>query len=176
MSPINGVICNLITFYNKNLEINKNLNSLLIRHVLTNDSNSLLLFGDTGDGKLFSNRIEEKIKLINLSLEITERKLPILVGLFGNTADDILNQMEIIGKNFEDLNYLILPPFSEKLTIDAMESHLETILGASNPKNQIYFNNTPLISRNNEIEPDLVKKLLEFPNLKGLIDSFYKRR
>ncbi|MFX1487562.1 MAG: dihydrodipicolinate synthase family protein, partial [Promethearchaeota archaeon] len=173
MTPIYGVICNLITFYNKNLEIIEKLNSLLIRHVLTNDSNSLLLFGDTGDGRLFSNKIEEKIKLINLSMNLTERKLPLLIGLFGNSADDILNQMDILGKNFEGLNYLIYPPFSEKLTLDTMETHLETILGASNPKNQIYFNNNPLLSGGNEIEPDLLKKLLEFPNLKGLNDSFY---
>lgn len=162
-----------MTFYNKNYEIIEKLNSLLIRHVLTNDSNSLLLFGDTGDGRLFSNKIEEKIKLINISLNITERKLPILIGLFGDTTDDILNQMDILGKNFEELNYLIFPPFSKKLTLDTMETHLETILGASNPKNKIYFNNNPFLSGGNEIEPDLLKKLLEFPNLKGLNDSFY---
>jgi dihydrodipicolinate synthase/N-acetylneuraminate lyase/aminoglycoside phosphotransferase (APT) family kinase protein len=173
MSPINGVICNLITFYNKKLEIIENLNSLLIRHVLTNDSNSLLLFGDIGKGYLFSDRIEEKIKLIDLSLNITERKIPILVGLFGNSPDEILNQMDILRKKFEDLNYLIFPPISEKITLDSLESYLETILGASDPKSHLYLNNNPLLSGNNEIEPELLKNLIEFPNLKGLNDSFY---
>ena len=74
MPHINGVICNAQTFYKRNFEIDKNLNSLLIRHILTNDANSILLFGSMEDHSLFSNKIEEKIKLIDLVLEITEKK------------------------------------------------------------------------------------------------------
>ena len=53
MPQINGVICNTLTFYNKDHEIMQNVNSLLLRHILTNDVSSLLLFGSTGETELF---------------------------------------------------------------------------------------------------------------------------
>ena len=173
MSPINGIICNVMTFFNNDMEIIENLNSLLIRHVLTNDSNSLLFFGSTGEGDLFSNKIEEKVKLIDLALKITEGKNPILVGLYGNDVNDILDQIDTFGRKFEDINYLISPPLSEKVPSDDMKSYFENILGAVNPKFQIYLSNNPLLSARNEIEPDLLTELIEFNNLKGINDSFY---
>ncbi|UCD01286.1 MAG: dihydrodipicolinate synthase family protein [Promethearchaeota archaeon] len=171
MPPLNGIICDTLTFYNKDFRIIKNLNSLLIRHVLTNDANSLLFFGRLGDGDLFSTG--EKIRLIELALEITEKRVPILVGIFGNEIDGVLNQIENLGKKFEDINFMISPPFSEKLSIDAMKSYFENILGSNSFKNQIYLINNPPQFAGNEIEPNLLKNLIEFTNLKGLNDSFY---
>ncbi|MFX0138984.1 MAG: dihydrodipicolinate synthase family protein, partial [Candidatus Hodarchaeota archaeon] len=171
MSPINGIICDTLTFYNKDFGIIKSLNSLLIRHILTNDANSLLLFGSLGDGDLFS--IAEKIRLIEIVLEITKKNVPILIGIYANQIDKILNQIETLGKKFGDLNFMISPPISEKISIDAMKSYFENILGSINLKNQIYLINNPPLFAGNEIEADLLKKLKEFTNLKGLNDSFY---
>lgn len=168
---INGVICNALTFYNKDLEMIEILNSLLLRHILTNDANSLLLFGNTGDGVLFS--ITEKMKFIEIAKEITEKKIPILVGIYGNQVDNIIDQIEIIGKKFEDLNFMISPPISEKKSTDTIKSYFENILGSVNPKNKIYLINNPLQFAGNEIESDLLQNLMEFTNLKGLNDSFY---
>ncbi|MFX0103972.1 MAG: dihydrodipicolinate synthase family protein [Candidatus Hodarchaeota archaeon] len=171
MPKINGIICDTLTFYDKDFGIIKSLNSLLIRHILTNDANSLLLFGSLGDNDLFS--IGEKIKLIEIALEITEKNVPILVGIYGNQIDKVLNQIENLGKNFQDLNFMISPPFSEKIPIDNMKSYFENILGSISLKNQIYLINNPLLFAGNEIEPDLLKNLIKYTNLKGLNDSFY---
>ena len=78
MPPINGVICKALTFYNNDFEIIESLKSLLIRHILTNDANSLLLFGNANESNLIP--LNEKIKLIELILEITQKKVPILIG------------------------------------------------------------------------------------------------
>ena len=80
MSPINGVICDALTFFNKNGEIIENLNSLLIRHILTNDANAILLFGRMGDGRLFLNNLEEMSKLIDITLNFSENRIPVLIG------------------------------------------------------------------------------------------------
>ena len=173
MQQINGVICNAITFFNRNNEIIKNLNSLLIRHILTNDANALLLFGSMGDRPLFSSKIEEKIKLIDIAMELTAKKIPILVGIYGADADEIIQQIENLGKNFDELNYMIPPPISENLSSEGIRSYFENILGSINPRNQIYLYNNPLQFVKNEIEPNWLKKLTEFPNLRGLNDSFY---
>jgi len=149
----------------------ESLNSLLLRHILTNDANSLLLFGNTGDGVLFS--ITEKMKFIETAKEITEKKVPIFIGIYGNQVDNIIDQIENIGKKFEDLNFMISPPISEKKSTDSIKSYFENILGSVNPKNQIYLINDPLQFAGNEIESDLLQNLMEFTNLKGLNDSFY---
>lgn len=171
MPQITGVICDAITFYNKNFEIINNLNSLLIRHILTNDANSLLLFGSIGEGNLIS--ITEKIKLIELVLEITKKKIPILIGIYDDHIDKVIDQIENLGKKFEDLNFMISPPLLEKKSIETIKSYFENILGSINPKNQIYLINNPPQFAGNEIEPNLLKSLMEYPNLKGLNDSYY---
>ncbi|MFX0137963.1 MAG: dihydrodipicolinate synthase family protein [Candidatus Hodarchaeota archaeon] len=171
MPPITGVICNALTFYNNNFEINKELNSLLIHHILTNDANSLLLFGNSNDANLLS--MIEKIKLIDLLLEITQKKIPILIGIYDDYPDEVIDQIENLGKKFEDLNFMISPPLLEKKSIETIKSYFENILSSINPKNQIYLINNPPQFAGNEIEPNLLKNLMEYPNLKGLNDSYY---
>jgi dihydrodipicolinate synthase/N-acetylneuraminate lyase len=161
MPQINGVICNALTFFNRSGEIIKNLNSLLIRHILTNDVNNLLLFGSIGEGRLFSNKIDEKIKLIDIAMELTEKKNPILVGIYGNTADDIIKQIENLGKKYDEISFMITPPISEKISSDAVESYFENILGSVSPKNQIYLYNNPLQCARNEIDPNWLKNLTQ---------------
>ncbi|MHA2007958.1 MAG: dihydrodipicolinate synthase family protein [Promethearchaeota archaeon] len=173
MTKIKGVICNTITFYDRNFKIIEKLNSLLFRHILTNDANGLLLFGSIGDGILFSDKIEEKIKLINLALKITEKQIPLLIGVYGASIDDVINQIEHLRKHFDDLNYLISPPISEKFPVEDISAYFENILGSISPKSQVYLYNDPNQFARNEIDPKMLENLTEFSNLKGLNDSFY---
>ncbi|MHA2048014.1 MAG: dihydrodipicolinate synthase family protein [Promethearchaeota archaeon] len=173
MAQINGVICDTLTFSDKNNEIVKSLNSLLIRHILTNDADCLLLFGSMGDGKVFTNNIGEKIELIDLALNISENKTPLLIGVDGPNADSVIEQISILGKRFKNLNYLICPLFAKKLSDNSIKSYFETILGAIESNDKIYLNNNPLKTAGNEIEPDILKSLTEFDNLRGINDTFY---
>lgn len=173
MPQINGVVCNALTFFNRSGEIIKSLNSLLIRHILTNDVNALLLFGNMGNEQLFSNKIEEKLKLIDIAMELTQKKNPILLGIYGNNAEDVMEQIESFRKKYEEINFMISPPISEKLPSKALESYFENILGSINPRNQIYLYNNPLQSAKNEIDPNWLISLTKFSTLRGLNDSFY---
>ncbi|MFX1523113.1 MAG: dihydrodipicolinate synthase family protein [Promethearchaeota archaeon] len=176
MPEINGVICSALSFYNKDFHIIEDLNSLLFRHILTNDANGLLLFGNTGEGILFSNNIEEQSKLINIAFKITERKIPILVRLYGNNAEDMINQVETLGKKFENVGFLISPPLSRNLNPNNLASYFQDILGSVNTKNNVYLYNDPKQFANNEIDSELLTSLMNFPHLKGIIDSFYNIR
>ena len=173
MTQISGVICNTITFFNKNNGIDKSLNSLLIRHILTNDADCLLLFGSMGDGKVFTNKIDERIELIDLALNICENKTPLLIGINGSNADSVIDQIENLGKRFENLNFMISPPITQKLSDNSIKSYFENILGAIDSNDKIYLYNSPLETAGNEIEPDILKTLTEFDNLRGLNDNFY---
>ena len=124
-----------------------------------------------GEGNLFS--ATEKIKLIELVLEITEKKIPILMGFYSDKVDDLIQQIENLGKKFESLSFMITPPISGKTSQDEIKAYFENILGSITSKNQIYLINNPLLFTGNELEPSLLKNMMEFPNLKGIIDSFY---
>ena len=171
MSQINGVIVPAITFFDDNFKINPKLSNLLIRHIILNRANSIFLFGITGEGILFSNKIEEKIKYIDLTYSITEGKTPILVGIYGNEIDDILNQMEVLGKKFDSLNFVLTPPISEKKSNNELKIYFENLLDSVNLKNHIYFFNNPNNFAENEIEPEFIHDLVKFSNVKGIIDA-----
>ncbi|MFX1388900.1 MAG: dihydrodipicolinate synthase family protein [Promethearchaeota archaeon] len=164
-------MCNAISFYNHDFEILKDLNSLLIRHILTNEASSILLFGNFTQKDIFS--LVEKIKLIELASDITESKIPLLIGIYGEKADDIINQIEDLRKKFELLNFIISPPTSERKSEEQLNAYFENILGSLTSKNQIYIINNPKIFAGNEISPDMINQLMKFSNLKGLNDSFY---
>ena len=100
MTKIRGVIVPSLTFFNEDLEVNTELHSLLTRHLLVNGADSIYLFGTKGAGFYFSDKLEEKIKLINLTLEVTGKKTPLIVGIFGNNKDRIIDQLEELGKKF----------------------------------------------------------------------------
>ncbi len=115
----------------------------------------------------------EKIKLIELILDITQNKIPILIGIYCNLADEVIDQIDHLGRKFENLNFMVSPPISEKTPPEIIKSYFENILSSINTKNQIYLINNPLQFAGNEIEPDLLKIIIEYTNLKGINDSFY---
>jgi dihydrodipicolinate synthase/N-acetylneuraminate lyase/fructosamine-3-kinase len=169
ISQINGVICNTVSFYNQSFEFIKELNSILIRHILTNEANSILLFGNQAQKNLFSTT--ERIKLIELVSEVTDRKIPILVKINGDNPEDLIDQIENLSKKFEFLNFMISPPISEKKSIDQLKAYFENILGTLTSKLKIFLINNPPLFAGNDIQPNLLKTLKEFSNLKGINDS-----
>lgn len=159
-----------LTFYNKKNEVNIEIQSLLIRHLLVNGADSIYLFGVTGDGRLFSNNRIEKIKLINLTLESTGEKIPILVGVLGNELEEIIDELDELGKKFDKLNFVLAPPLIERKS--DLESYFTEIIDSINIRNHIFLSNNPKEFAGNEINPNFIKKLLDIPNFCGIIDSF----
>ena len=97
--------------------------------------------------------------------------LPILIGIYCNLVDEVIDQIEHFGRKFENLNFMVSPPISEKKPKEIIKSYFENILSSINTKNQIYLINHPPQFAGNEIEPDLLKDIIEYTNLKGLNDE-----
>ena len=173
MSQINGVIVPAITFFNKNFEINTELNSILIRHILLNGANAIYFFGITGEGLYFADKIEQKEELIKLAYEIKDN-IPIFIGVFGNEVDDVIDQIDLLGKKYTNIKYFIAPPFSTKLTNPELKLYFENILSSVNDSHDIYLYHNPVEFSKNEINPSIVQDLIKFQNLKGLKDASNK--
>ena len=169
--PVNGIIVPALTFFDEKYKINKELNTLLLRHNILNGANALFLFGSTGEGNFFANKIKEKIKYIEIALELAKDTLPILTGVFGDETDGIIDEIENLGTKFSNLNFVISPPVSKKLEVADLKSYFETILGSLKVKNPIYLYNNPPIFGENLIDPNIVSWLLSFSNLAGIKDS-----
>ncbi|MFX1298026.1 MAG: dihydrodipicolinate synthase family protein [Promethearchaeota archaeon] len=171
MEHISGIIVPSITFFNEKFEVNEELNSLLYRHILLNGADSLFIFGNTGEGIEFIDKIDEKRKSVELALKVSENKVPILLGAFGNDAEEAINQIELLGKEYKALNFVITPPISQKLGKKELISYFENILGSLTLKNQIFLYNNPYRFAKNNINREIVKTLLKCDNLKGIKDT-----
>lgn len=171
---VNGVIVPTISFFNKDYKINKTLTSLLLKHVILNGADALFLFGTTGEGKHFVERYEQYSRMIKIAWEIAKDKVPILVGIYGNGVDEVIDQLTTLANDFEGISFVISPPSFQKLSIADLRSYFETIFGAIDFKNEIYLYNNPNIFHGNLIDPNIVKWLLSFSNLAGIKDSSEK--
>ncbi len=159
-----------MTFFDKDFTISLEVHRLLVRHLLINGADSIYLFGPNGEGAYFIDKLTEKIKLISLCSEISEKKAPLLVGVYGYTLDDVIEQVGILGKKFNEISFVIMPPHQVK--IDNVYSYLENVLTAVNVGNNFFIHNDPKKFSNNEINPQIVNKLTQFDKFIGLIDSF----
>jgi dihydrodipicolinate synthase/N-acetylneuraminate lyase len=168
---LGGVIVPSITIFNENYEVNLRANLILYNHILLNGADSIFLFGSMGEGLFFHNNIKEKIKLIELAYHESDNKIPILCGIFGNQADEILNQMEQLGEVFKDLYFVLAPPFKKKLNFTELDAFLENSIGSFNLHNKIILYNNPTNFAKNEIKTEHIKKLIKFSNVKGIKDT-----
>lgn len=160
-----------ITIFNENYEVNLRANSILYQHIKLNGADSIFLFGSMGEGLFFYNNVKEKIKLIELAYNESNNKIPILCGVFGNQADEILEQMEQLGRIFKDLFFVIAPPFEKKLNFTELDAFFENCIGSFNLHNKIILYNNPTNFAKNEIKTEHIKKLLNFSNVKGIKDT-----
>ena len=168
---LGGVIVPSITIFNENYEVIVRANSILYKHILLNGADSIFLFGSMGEGLFFHNNVKEKIKLIELAYNESDNKIPILCGVFGNQADEILNQMEQLGKIFNNLYFVLAPPFKKKLNFAELEAFFENCIGSFNLNNGIILYNNPFNFSNNEIKMEHIKKLINFSNVEGIKDT-----
>ncbi|MFX1498398.1 MAG: dihydrodipicolinate synthase family protein [Promethearchaeota archaeon] len=167
MSQLRGVTVPSITFYNKEYEVDTELHALLNRHLLVNGADSLYLFGSTGEGVLFSYNKVEKAKLINLTIESTGKKIPLMVGVLGNEREEIVEEINDLSKKFNEVNFVLAPPYKEK--IDDLQSHFTEIFDSISIKNSIFLCNNPIEFGGNEITPSIVNNLMDY--ISGIIDS-----
>lgn len=150
------------------------MTSILLKHVYLNGADSILLFGTTGEGNSFSERLEEKSKLINFVLGNDVQKKPIISGIFQNNSNRIIDEIEMFGKKFKNLNFLLPSPLTEKLVEDDLKSFFINILDSINVDNKIILYNNPTLFAGNNISQNILTELIKYPNIIGIKDSSEK--
>jgi Ser/Thr protein kinase RdoA (MazF antagonist)/dihydrodipicolinate synthase/N-acetylneuraminate lyase len=108
--------------------------------------------------------------LINLTIKLTGNKTPILVNILTEPQETLINQIEELGKQFNEINFVLSNPILEKKDSNLLLNYFETIFETSNAKNPIYLYNNYHEFAKNEINPAIVKNLLKYSNFNGIID------
>ena len=169
---LNGVIVPSLTFFDENHIINSEIQTLLIKHLLVNGADAILLLSRIGEGLLFSEDKEQIYRLIDLTYEITGKKTQILLNIIGNREENAIDQLNDLGKTYPNLFFVLAPPLNKKYSSSELSSYFETIFDTTNIKNPIFLYNNPSKYYGNEINPDIITKIRNFSNFRGLIDDF----
>jgi len=169
---LNGVIVPSLTFFDENHIINSEIQTLLTKHLLVNGADGILLLSRIGEGLLFSEDKEQIYNLIELTYEVTGNKIQILLNIIGSGEENAIDQLNELGKKYMKLSFVLAPPLYEKYSSFELNSYFENILSSINIKNPIFLYNNPSKYYGNEINPDILTKMRDFSNLRGLIDDF----
>ena len=113
----------------KNQKVDFESLSLIINHLIDNGSNGLVPCGTTGESPTLSH--EEHKKIIEETIRISDRRIPIIAGTgSNNTAEaiDYTRHAESIGANAA----LVVTPYYNKPTQQGLYSHFESIARSVN--------------------------------------------
>ena len=169
---LNGVIVPSLTFFDENHIINREIQTLLIKHLLVNGADAILLLSRIGEGLLFSEDKDQIYDLIDLAYDVTGDKTQILLNINGNDEESVIHQINELGKKYPKLFFVLAPPLYEKYSSSELISYFENVFSSINIKNPLILYNNPIKYQGNEINPDIITKMIKFSNLRGLIDDF----
>ncbi|MDN5342675.1 4-hydroxy-tetrahydrodipicolinate synthase [Oceanotoga sp. DSM 15011] len=156
-----GTATALITPFNKEKELDIKNFEKLINDQIENNINALVILGTTGESPTINEK--EKYEIIKKAIEITNKKIPIIVGTGSNDTKKILKNNKIA----EELNadgLLIVTPYYNKTTQNGLYENYKYI--SQNTKLPIVLYNVPSRTGLN-IEPKTTIKLLK--NIENII-------
>ncbi|MCS7244330.1 MAG: 4-hydroxy-tetrahydrodipicolinate synthase [Candidatus Calescibacterium sp.] len=162
MVNFGNVITASITPFNENLEIDfKEFEKLLLH--LENHSDSILVFGTTGESPTLS--LEEKIKISEFAKKTT--KLPVIANISSNSTEKSLKELEMLEKTDVD-GFLVTTPYYNRPPQDALYDYFSSI--ASKTSRPIIVYNIP--SRTGvDLEVTTIVELSKIKNIIGLKQS-----
>ncbi|MHA1338701.1 MAG: dihydrodipicolinate synthase family protein [Promethearchaeota archaeon] len=219
---VTGNIVPMITYFDNEGKIDEVACRLQALHILKNGGDAIFLLGSTGEG-LFIKEIDKKFnyersKLILVvidtviqflyskkeniqqnTLNSENSPIPIIIGAYGESGDDVLEDINLILKRcleFLEDHYLeyqfiskfiknksfkqflaqfiqgfVIPPPKQKLSEKHLEEFYKIILNSINFP--VYIYNNPNSFGGNVITVNIIKELMNYNNerLKGIKDS-----
>ncbi len=108
---LNGIYTALITPFNKDNSVNKNAYEQVINKVIQDEVHGVVVAGSTGEN--YSQTLEERINLIELTSKIINKRVSLIVGIGGvtRTEDSIVlgKKAKLVGA---DAIMISSPPYA----------------------------------------------------------------
>lgn len=160
---IQGVIVPLITpFRDGKLDLKSYEN--MINHYINEGVNGFIPLATTGESPTISSGEYEKI--LEKTIEVNNKRVPIYVGLGGNNTNELVNKVKILEKYDID-GILSVTPYYSKPNQKGVFEHFRSLSEATNLDIVLY--NIPYRTGVN-IENETIYKLAELNNLIGIKD------
>ena len=165
-NSLRGTGVALVTPFSGNSSIDFLALETLINFVINNGSEYVVSLGTTGETPTLST--EEKIDIINFTYEKVDGRVPVVVGIAGNSTHDLIHDFEKFPLD-KALAVLSASPYYNKPSQEGIYLHYKMLAEAS-PKPIILYNVPGRTGRNMTAETT-VRLAKEVPNIQGMKEA-----
>ncbi len=161
MNKIHGLVVAVLT-PTKDGAVDTESLKKLINHIIEGGVDALFILGTTGE--FWDLSYEEKVIVLNTSIEANAGRIPLLVGVSEKTIDETRKLIELTNNAKVD-GVVLAPVFGEGDVEEKIKLTEET------SKLPIMLYNNPAISGGKKLALDIVEKASKNPRIIGLKDS-----
>ena len=165
-NSLRGTGVALVTPFSGNSSIDFLALETLINFVINNGSEYVVSLGTTGETPTLST--EEKIDIINFTYEKVDGRVPVVVGIGGNSTHDLIHDFEKFPLD-KAVAVLSASPYYNKPSQEGIYLHYKMLAEAS-PKPIILYNVPGRTGRNMTAETT-VRLAKEVPNIQGMKEA-----
>ena len=166
MDKFKGTGVALVTPFNENGKVDYNGLQKLVEFQINNGTNYLVVQGTTGESVTLNN--EEKISVLDYIIEINAGKLPILLGVGGNSTSDVCEKIKFFSDHKID-GFLSVSPYYNKPSQQGIYEHFKSISNATNLPIIIY--NVPGRTSSNITADTTVHLAKDLKNIVGVKEA-----
>lgn len=162
---LKGSFVALITPFNQDESVNYDKLKELLEYHLKNNTDGLVILGTTAETETLS--MEEQIKIVELTMKIVSKRLPIIIGIGTNNTLEAVSKAKLFSSMGAD--YLLsVTPYYNKTNEQGLIAHFKAIaLEATCP---IILYNVPSRTGMN-ISPKAIEELAKDRNIIGIKEA-----
>jgi len=156
----------IVTPFRKDRSIDFSSLGKIIEHTIINGIDYIVSLGTTGESATLSN--DEKNAVIDYTVEIIDKRVPLVVGFGGNNTQEVINCIR--SANFNDIDAILsVCPYYNKPQQKGVFYHYKSIANAS-PVPVIMYN-IPGRSSINMLPETTLKLATEVENIIGIKEA-----
>lgn len=162
-----GIITPIVTPFKRNVsqEINYEATKELIDHLISHGVNGIFILGSNGEFHVIDE--DEKIEFTKKVVEFVDKRVPVYVGTGACSTRATIRLSKAVEAAGADALSVITPYFL-KPTDENLYNHYKEIAESVNVPRMLY--NIPKAT-GCPLNPELVERLADIPNIKGIKDS-----
>lgn len=164
---LHGLLTALVTPMDANGDVDYTSFINLINYQIVNHAHGLVVLGSTGESATLN--LNEKLKIIDTAIHITQKRVPIIVGVSQTATFDAVAWAEELD-NIDGVDYLLaLTPSYVKATQAGLYAHFAAIANAC--KKPIILYNVPSRTGCDLADATTINLAKNFKNIIGLKDA-----
>ncbi|CAN5174207.1 4-hydroxy-tetrahydrodipicolinate synthase [soil metagenome] len=156
----------LVTPFKENFDVDYNALEKLLDHVIAGGCNYVVTLGTTGETPTLSS--EEKISIINFTHEIVKDRIPVVVGIGGNSTEAVVADLKKYPLD-KATAVLTASPYYNKPSQEGIFLHYKTV-GEKSTKPVILYN-VPGRTGSNMTATTTLRLAKEAKNIAGMKEA-----